>query len=82
MNDSILEKRLPKDNTDVKDDPYKTPTLAYNREMDQLVVANTINIKVEEENISRSNDEEESEGPKTTHLRDTMTNSNKERKNW
>jgi hypothetical protein len=37
------------------------------------MVANTINIEVEEENIPRSDDEEESEGPKTRHLKDTMT---------
>ncbi len=45
-----------KNDIDAKDDPYKTPTFAYNKEMDQLVVANTINNKVEEENISRSDD--------------------------
>ncbi len=69
----VLEKRWPRNDIDVKDDPYKTSTLAYNREMDHLMVANTINIEVEEENIPRSDDEEESEGPKTRHLKDTMT---------
>ncbi len=80
MNDSILEKRLPKDNTDVKDDPYKTPTLAYNREMDQLVVANTIN-KVEEENISGLDDKEESEWPKIVRLEIPQQTWTKKREN-
>jgi hypothetical protein len=40
INDSILEKGWPKNDTDAKGDPYKTPTLVYNREMDQLMVAN------------------------------------------
>ncbi len=33
----------------VEDDPYETPIFVYNKEMDQLVEANTINNKVEEE---------------------------------
>jgi hypothetical protein len=57
-------KRWPKNDTNVEDDPYETPTLAYNREMDQLM---------EEENVPEPYDEEESEGPKTTHLGNTMT---------
>jgi hypothetical protein len=59
-------------------DPYETPTFAYNREMDQLVVTNTFNRKVEEENITRPNDEEKSEGPKTTHPKDMTTNLDEE----
>jgi len=51
IKDLVLEKKWIRNDIDVKDDPYKTPTLAYNREMDQLVVANIINIKVEGENI-------------------------------
>jgi len=78
INDLVLEKRWLRNNTDVEDDPYETPTLAYNREMDQLVVTNTFNNEVEEENITRPDDEEKSKGPKTTHPRDMMTNSNKE----
>jgi hypothetical protein len=42
------------------------------------MVANTINSEMEEENIMRSDDEEESEGPETTHSRDTITNLNEE----
>jgi hypothetical protein len=48
INDLILEKRWPRNNTNAEDDPYETPTLAYNREMDQLVVANTFNNEVRE----------------------------------
>jgi hypothetical protein len=62
INNLVLEKRWSRNDIDVKDDPYKTPTFAYNKEMDQLVVANTINNKVEKENISGRNDEEENEG--------------------
>ncbi len=51
IKDLVLEKKRLRNDIDVKDDPYKTPTLAYNREMDQLVVANIVNIKVEGENI-------------------------------
>jgi hypothetical protein len=51
IKDLVLEKKWLRNDIDVKDDPYKTPTLAYNREMDQLVVANIVNIKVEGENI-------------------------------
>jgi hypothetical protein len=46
--------------------------------MDQLVVANTFNSEVEEENIPGPDDKEKSEGPKATHPRDITTNSNKE----
>jgi hypothetical protein len=53
ISDSILEKKW----------PYETPALAYNREMDQLVVANTIENEVEKENIPRLGDEK-SEGQK------------------
>jgi hypothetical protein len=73
INHSVLEKRWPRHDTNAENDPYETPTLAYNREMDQLVVANTVNNEMEEENIPGLDDEEESEGPKTTLLGDTMT---------
>jgi hypothetical protein len=79
INDSILEKRWPRNDTDVKDDPYETPTLVYNREMNQLVVANIINSEVEKENILGLNDKEGSEGPETTHLRDTIIDSDEEK---
>jgi hypothetical protein len=46
--------------------------------MDQLVVTNTFNKKVEEENITGPNDEEKSEGPKTTHPKDMTTNLDEE----
>jgi hypothetical protein len=61
INNSILKKRWPKNNTDAKDDPYQTPTLSYNREMDQLMVANTINNEVDAKDILGLNDKEESE---------------------
>jgi hypothetical protein len=69
INNSILEKRWPRNDTNVENDPYETPTLAYNMEMGQLVVANAIN----KDNILRLDDEEESERPKITHIGDTMT---------
>jgi hypothetical protein len=50
---------MAKKNTIVEDDPYETPTFAHSREMDQLVVANTINNKVEKEDISGLDDKEE-----------------------
>jgi len=62
INDLVLKKRWPRNNTDAEDDPYETPTFAYDREMDQLMVTNTFNRKVEKDNITRSNDEEKSEG--------------------
>jgi len=43
INDLVLKKRWPRNNTDAKDDPYETPTFAYDREMDQLMVTNTFN---------------------------------------
>jgi hypothetical protein len=47
INNLGLEKRWPQNNTGAKDDPYKTPTLVHNWEMDQLVVANTFNNEME-----------------------------------
>jgi len=47
IRDSILKKRWPRNDTDEEDDPHKTSALAYNREMDQLVVANTVNNEME-----------------------------------
>jgi hypothetical protein len=63
ISDLVLEKRWPRDDTNAKDDPYETPTLAYNSVVDQLLVANIVNIKVEKENIPGPNDEEEIKGP-------------------
>jgi hypothetical protein len=57
---------------DAMDDPYQAPTLAYNRDMDQLVVTNTINNEVEEEKIMELDDEEESKVLETTYSKDTM----------
>jgi hypothetical protein len=34
VNDSPLEKRWPRNNTEAKDDSYQTFALSYNREMD------------------------------------------------
>jgi hypothetical protein len=51
IRDSILEKRWPRNDFDEKDDPYKIPTFTFNREMDQLVVANIVNNEMDEENI-------------------------------
>jgi hypothetical protein len=49
ISNSILEKIWPKNDTNVKDEPYEAPIFAYSREMDQLMEANTISNKVEEE---------------------------------
>jgi hypothetical protein len=57
---------------DAKDDSYQTLAFSYNREMDQLVVANTIINKVDVEDILRSNDEEKIKVPKKIYLEDTM----------
>jgi hypothetical protein len=78
IRDLILEKGWLRNNIDEEDDPYKTPAPAYNKEMDQLMVANTINNEMEEENILRPNDKEKSEGPKITHPRDMTIDSNEE----
>jgi hypothetical protein len=57
ISDSILEKGWPRNDTNVEDDPYETLAFAYNREMDQLVVANTIENEMEKKNIPRLDDE-------------------------
>jgi hypothetical protein len=59
INNLVLEKRWPRNDIDANDDPYQTHALAYNREMDQLVVANVLNNEVDEEDILTSNGEEE-----------------------
>ncbi len=51
-NNSILEKRWPRNELDEKDDPYVALTIASNKEMDQLVEANTITSKVEKEDFT------------------------------
>jgi hypothetical protein len=43
---SILEKKWPRNDSNAKDDPYEATILTYNREMNQLVEANTINNQV------------------------------------
>jgi hypothetical protein len=50
ISDSILEKNWPKNDSNVKDDPYESPIFTYNKEMDQLMEVNIISNKVEEEN--------------------------------
>ncbi len=70
----------------VKDDPYEAPILAYNREIDQLMEANTISSEVDEEDpttcpngeMMESNDEERNMVLKTPCLENTMTDSKKE----
>ncbi len=49
INDSIFFFKWPRNESNAKDDLYETSTFAYNREMDQLVEANTIINEVEEE---------------------------------
>jgi hypothetical protein len=66
INDSILKNNWPKNSVDAEDDPHEAPVVAYNKEMDQLVEANTINSEVEEEDcetcpnggMTKLNDEE------------------------
>ncbi len=60
-NDSILEKRWPRNDTNIENDPYQTHALAYNREMDQLVRANIVSNEVDEEDIIGLDEKEESE---------------------
>ncbi len=43
LNNSILEKKWPRNDLNVEDDPYETLILVYRKVMDQLVEANTIN---------------------------------------
>jgi hypothetical protein len=67
INDSILKKNWPKNDANAKDDPHEALVVAYNREMDQLMEANTISSEVEEEDcetcpnggMTKSDDEEE-----------------------
>jgi hypothetical protein len=54
---------------DVEDDSYQTLAISYTKEMDQLVVANTITNEVDAKEIMGSNDEEKNEVPKTTFPR-------------
>jgi hypothetical protein len=69
-----------------KDDPYEAPILDYNREIDQLMEANTINSEVDEEDpttcpngeMMESNDEERNMVLKTPCLENIMTDSKKE----
>ncbi len=56
---------------DVKDDSYQTLALFYNREINQLVVANKITNEVDVEDILGLDDEEESEVLETTYPKDT-----------
>jgi hypothetical protein len=43
IRDLVLEKKWSRNYINEENDPYKTPILAYNREMDQLVMANKVN---------------------------------------
>jgi len=54
---SILEKKWPKNNSNVEEYPYEAPVLLYNREMDQLVEINTITCEVEEDDFGACPDE-------------------------
>ncbi len=81
INDSVLEKRWPRNDTNAKDDPYKTLALVYNREMDQLMVANLLNIEMKKKNILRLDDEKESKGLEITYPKDTTTDSDEDQEN-
>jgi hypothetical protein len=86
INDSILEKKWPINDLDVENDPYEALVLACSTEMDQLVEANTISNKVEEEasvvcpngGMMELNDKKESVVPKTPCLEDAMLNAKEE----
>ncbi len=88
ISNSILENKWPRNDSNVKDDPYKALVFTYSRELDQLVEANTISNEVEEEDfvvcpngeMTESNDKKESSVPNTPYPKDVM--SNEERKTW
>ncbi len=71
INNSILEKKWPRNESYVEDNPYEAPTFTYNNEMDQLVETNTITNEVEDEDsiacadarMTKLDDEEESMMP-------------------
>ncbi len=86
LSNSNLKKNWPRNDGDVKDDPYEALVLAYNREMDQLVEAITISNKVEEEDyetcpngrMMELDDEEESTMFETPCLEDVVTDEEEE----
>ncbi len=49
ISNSILEKKWPRNELDEEDDPYEALALAYNKEKDPLVKANTNTNEVEKE---------------------------------
>jgi hypothetical protein len=63
---------------DVEDDSYQTLAFFYNREMDQLMVANTIINEVDAKDILGLDDQEKSKVPKMTYLEDTKMDSKEE----
>jgi hypothetical protein len=54
---------------DVEDDSYQTLAFFYNREMEQLMVANTIINEVDAKDILELDDEEKIEVPNDIHGR-------------
>jgi hypothetical protein len=85
-NDPIFFFKWPINYLNAKDDPYEAPILAYNREIDQLMEANTISSEVDEEDFAtcpngemmESYDKKESMVLKTPCLENTMTDSKEE----
>ncbi len=73
-------KKWPRDDTNAKDDSYQTSSFSYKREMDQLMVANTITNEVDTKDILKLDDEEKNEVLKTTYPKYTRTNSKEEHK--
>jgi len=69
INKLILLHKWPKNTFNIEDDAYETPILAYNKELDFLVLASS---------ITRSNVEEENSSP---YPEDAVTNSKKETTN-
>jgi len=73
-NDSILERKWPRNEPDIKDDPYEAPVLACEMEMDQLTKANTISYETEEKDftacpngeMTKLDDKKEKMVPETT----------------
>jgi uncharacterized protein YaaW (UPF0174 family) len=61
-------------------DPYQTLALSYNKEMDQLMMTNTIINKVDAKDVSRLNDEEEREVLETIYPKDTTMDSEEQHK--
>jgi len=86
VRNSILKKKWPRNDSNVKDDPYEAILFAYNKKMDQLHEANTISNKVKEEDsktcldgkMTKLDEEEKNTMLKTPCPKDVMTDEEEE----